>query len=135
MSSSPIQGLTDWLRSGLKSDGSEPECKHVDHMGDVGGIPDDDSYIWYSTKETKPDEAYWCETDVAYIRLKPTAIHYICLGCGEEKTIKSSEKIGGRDGIKLKENMSDEELSEFRENVSCGSFYNGVSNGYREKWM
>lgn len=118
------RGLLGRLRSLFRSDA--PECKHVEHCtGSDDTFPDEDASIWYVLEKTREDSPRWSETDAAYIKLQDVMTKYVCLGCGATREIHTAERVGGRDGIKLKEDMSDEELAEFQRDVHSGAFYNG----------
>ena len=87
--------------------------------------PSEDAGIWYLRNKTENEETHWSERDVAYILQRGVTKEFICTGCGEERTIETSTIVGGEEGIKLKTEMSEDELNEFKNTVHVGAFTNG----------
>ncbi len=67
--------------------------------------------------------------------MREVSREYVCLGCGEEHTIHTAERVGGPDGIKLKTEMSEDELEKFRREVRSGGFYNGFPDHHNDYFM
>jgi len=103
------------------SDSDDEQCRHENEFR----WPDEDDSVWYKLSEERSRREYWCENDAVYVKLETVDVHWICTGCGEEKTIQHAERIGGEENIKRKSEMPDSELEQFRDDVHCGSFLNG----------
>jgi len=97
---------------------SEETCYHKE----IEGVVDhDEESIWHLQDTYLKGDPYWGETDAAFSKLRERVKHYRCLGCGEKTTIKTGEVITYR----WKSEMTAEEIREMREQVDCGSWYNG----------
>jgi len=96
---------------------SEPQCKHITDQIH----PKEDESIWHLQESYLEGEPYWSAHDAAFVKLRERVKKLKCLGCGEERTIKSGEVIN----IKWKENLSTEELAALHEETSSGSWFNG----------
>ena len=104
----------------------EELCKH--ERNDIW--PSEDAAIWH-LREKNYGHTYFSENDAGYVELEAVKKHFKCLGCGEEKTIETGEKTGR---VKWKDELSREELSDMREDVMVGGFFNGFdSKLWRER--
>lgn len=108
--------MIDWLGLG----DTEEVCAHQE----IADWPDEEEEIWY-LREKELGADYWSETDAAYIRLREVEKNFVCLGCGEERTIEKAERVGGDEGILLKKEMDDSEREYIRGEAHGGGFYNG----------
>lgn len=108
----------DWLRDRLLWGHDDDICAH--ELKDIW--PSEDEAIWYLTAREQGDES-WTEYDAAYIRVRGITKHFTCLGCGEERTIQTSERVGGDDALMLKS----EAPAGFHEEHGpmSGAFFNG----------
>lgn len=102
---------------------TRPTCRHeTDNIR-----PTQDHSIWYTVDERRTGES-WHETDAAFIRVEGIETDYVCLGCGEEKTILTSKRLEGEENIQMKEGMNVDSFRE--ENAVVGGFYNGFPEDY-----
>lgn len=81
--------------------------------------------IWYRLDETRSD-TYWVEYDVCFIQLREVTVTWYCVGCGETATIHSGERVGGRDGIEQKAELSTAERRRLAQD-STGARFNPMS--------
>lgn len=108
---------------------SEDECQCEDMFPSEY---EDSGFMFLLDEEY--DAIYWCEYDAVYVRLQSKTTWWVCTVCGERHVINSSEMLSGSRNIKIKEEMDDDELEEFREEVHRGTFVNGLPEHRAIKW-
>lgn len=115
-----IQTFIDQIQEVITPGSSE--CQHTG----FDKWPAEDKSICYLRREEQEGEAYWIETDVAFVKTRQVRREFVCLGCGEETAVHTGKQIGGEDALKLKSDMDPSEIEKHRQSGGSISYNYGI---------